>query len=364
MIGRITSPVRGDANHHLGATTEMKPLRAISIAAATTAALAAAQPASADAVAEFYKGRNVTIVVGFSAGGGMDLYARLLGRHLGDHLPGKPNVIVQNMPGGGGLTAANYIANAAPQDGSYIIIMLPTNAIEPVMGNKNARWDTSKLHWLGTMAQDAPSCAASGRSGLKSIEDARDREIIFGATGPSSTTAQQPYALANIFGYKVKVISGYAGTLQVWDAMEKGEVEAVCSFWASHALGQQKENIDSGKLVPIIQFGMKKHPVFGDAPLVHDLARNDEERKLTQFIFGLTEISRPVAAPPGVPADRVAALREGFWQTMTSPGLKAEAERTRMIVNAADWRDTEASLKAILEMPKEIIDRAKEAIRN
>lgn len=339
----------------------------VSQAALAVAALASAaaivQPARADAVADFYSGRNLTIVIGFSPGGGVDTFGRLLGRHIGKHLPGNPNVVAQNMPGGGGLKSTNYVYNAAPKDGSYITIMLPTNAIEPLMGNANAKWDTFKLQWLGNLTKDSPACVASGRSGLKSIAEAKDREITVGATGPSSTTAQHPFALAKIFGYKIKVITGYGGTSEVRLAMEKGEVDAMCSFWASLALGAQKADMDSGKLVPLVQMGAGKHRAWGDAPLVHDLARNDDERKLAQFVYGVAGISRPFAAPPEVPADRVAALRAAFWAAATSPELKAEADRMKLIVDPMNWQETEAAFREALASPKEIIDRAKEVIR-
>src|SRR5690606_8007154 len=198
---------------------------------------------------------------------------RLLAKHLGGQMPGNPTVVVQNMPGGGGFKATNCLYNAAPQDGSYITIMLPTNAIEPLMGNPGAKWDTFKLHWLGNLTKDAPACVASGKSGIKSIREATSREITVGSTGPSSTTAQHPLALVNLLGYKLKVISGYGGTAKIRLAMEQGEVDAMCSFWASLALGPQKKEVESGQLVPIVQMGSEKHRAFGDATLVYDLAR-------------------------------------------------------------------------------------------
>lgn len=316
-----------------------------------------------DAVADFYKGRNLTVLIGFSPGGGVDTYGRLLGRHLVKHLPGNPIFIAQNMPGGGGLTALNHLYNVAPKDGTHIIIVLPSHAMEPAMGNTSARWDTLKLNWLGNMSRDGPACIASDRSGLRSIEQAKMREITIGATGPSSGTFQHPAALANILGYRIRIISGYQGTAQARLAMESGEVDGMCELYSSVALGPHREEIASGKYVPIVQMGATKHPAFGNAPVVYDLASNDEQRKVIAFIFGSSEITRPFAAPPGVPADRLAALRKAFQAAVASPELKADAERMKLILDPMTGEQTEAGFRDILNVSQEIIEQAKVAIR-
>lgn len=336
---------------------------ALTGAAALVCAISASHPASADAVADFYGKKRVTVLVGFGVGGGVDTFGRLLARHLGDALPGKPSVVVQNMPGGGGFKSTNYLYNAAPQDGTYITVMLPSNAIEPLMGNPGAKWDTFKLHWLGNLTQDYVSCIASGKSGVKSITEAENREVVFGATGPSALTAQQPYVLQNLMGYQAKVITGYKGTNAVWLAMEKGEVDAVCAFWASLAMGPQKQKMDSGEFVPIVQMGNSKHPVYGNAPSIYDLAKTEDDRKVMQFIFGLTQITRPFAAPPGVPKERVAALQKAFWQAATSQGLKADAARLKLIVDPMNAAETEKAFRDVLSMSKDVVERAKTLIR-
>lgn len=338
-------------------------IRSLLAPAGAFAILAGVLPAHADAISDFYKGKNVTIVIGFAPGGGVDTYGRMMARHLGDHLAGKPNVIVQNMPGGGGFKATNYIYNAAPKDGSFITVMLPTNAIEPAMGNANAKWDTFKLNWLGNMARDSSSCVVSPKSKVKSIEQARTQELTIGATGPSSTTAQHPFALAHIFGLKIKVISGYTGTAPIRLAMEKGEVDGMCSFWASAALGPQARDVKSGQLIPIIQTGSKKVPVFGDAPLVYDLAKTPEDKQVLRFVFGTAEISRPFAGPPSVPAERVEALRTAFMAAMNDPGLKADAAKSKLVIDPMTGKETEEAFHEILSAPKSVIERAKVVIR-
>lgn len=341
----------------------MRPLMTAACMALAGVA-AAAQPASANTAADFYKGNNINIVVGYAAGGGADLWSRFLARHLGQHMPGEPNVIVRNMPGAGGFRAVNYVYNAGPQDGTYIILPTTSAIAAPSMGVPNVRWDTFRFHWLGNLTRDVSGCVASGKSGIRSITEAKTREIIFGADGMDDPASHVPRALANVLGLKTKVIAGYKGTGPAFLALESGEIDARCSFWASQALSSKRADVESGKLVPILQVGSSKHPVFGNAPAIQDLGRNDAERKIMRFLFGPTEISRPFAAPPKVPADRVAALRKAFWAAATSPALLADAKRSNLIIDPMTWQDTEAALRAALDMPKDIIDRAKMAIGN
>lgn len=326
------------------------------------AALAGAGLAASPAAAQFYKDKTVTVVVGYTAGGGADVFGRLLARHLGDHLPGKPNVIVQNMPGAGGFKAVNNVYNTDPQDGTRIVLTSSSHPTAPKMGNKGARWDFFKFRWLGNMTRDIAGCVASGRSGIKSIEDAKKREIIFGASGKNAPSAQQPRAMGAVLGYKTRVIAGYKGTAGARLAMEKGEIDATCAFWASLLLGPQKGDLASGKLVPIVQLSFKGHPVFGSAPKVYDLVGSEEDRKVLHFIYGATEISRPFAAPPRTPEARVAELRAGFWAAVNSPALKADAERQKLILEPMDWKETETAFREFLDVPQKIVDRARQVL--
>ena len=328
-------------------------------AGAAASALLGATLAAAPADAQDYKGRTVTIVVGFGAGGGADTFGRLLGRHLGAHIPGTPTVIVQNMPGAGGFKATNHVYRVAPKDGSYLILTASAHATAPSMGNKAARWDMFKFQWLGNLTRESASCVASGKSGIKSVLEGKTRQIIFGASGKSATSAIQPRVLANLVGLNLKVIAGYKGTASQRLAMEKGELDATCSFWASLALGPQRQEVESGKLVPIVQFGSKPHPAFRGAPLAYDLAKNEDDRKVMRFIYGPSEISRPFAVAPGVPAAQVATLRDAFWKTANSDSLKADAKKQRLIVDPMTWQETVQALRESLDVPKKIIERAK-----
>ena len=332
--------------------------------AAAALSVAAVQPASAETPAEFYSKKNLTLVVGFSPGGGADTFARFFARHIGKHVPGNPHVIVQNMPGAGGIKALNHFYNVGAQDGSRTMLTSATHTFAKLVGKKNIRYDINKIHWLGTLTQDTTSCAVAGRTGVKSIVEAKDREIVFGSTGASSSTTQHALLLRNLLGYKIKVVTGYKGTARVRLAMQTGEVEAVCAFWASQALGPQRQDVANGVLVPFVQLGTKPHPAFGNAPVIYDLARNDEERLIMRTVLKATELTRPYGAPPGTPADRVAALRKGFWAAVNTPELQADAKRIGLIVDPLNYKDTLAEFEKIFATPKDVIAKAKKAVSN
>jgi tripartite-type tricarboxylate transporter receptor subunit TctC len=329
-------------------------IRAAALGAGALALAAAAAPAGAG----FYKDKTITVLVGFGPGGGADTFGRLLQRHLGDFVPDKPNVIVQNMPGAGGYKAVNHAYNVAPQDGTVVLLTASAHATAPAMGKKQARWDMFKFQWLGNLSQESQSCVASGKSGIKSITEAKTRNIIFGASGKSATSAIQPLLLKNLNGYKLKVIAGYRGVATQRLAMEKGEIDATCSFWASLALGPQKAEMESGKLVPIVQMGSKPHPAFGNAVVVYDLAKNEEDRKVMRFIYGPSEISRPFTLGPKVPAAEVATMRDAFWKAATSDQMKADAKKAGILLNPQNWKDVIADFKEALDVSPEIIKRA------
>lgn len=316
-------------------------------------------PAKAQDAATFYKGKTINIVVGFAPGGGSDLWARFFARHYGKHLPGEPSVIVQNMPGAGGFAAANHVYHAAPKDGTNLLLPSTSAFTPPAMGIANARWDTLKFQWIGNMTQDTSSCVASAKSGVKSIADAKDREIVFGSDGVDESASHHPRIMAKMFGFKVKIISGYKGTGPAMLAVDRGEIDARCSMWASLALTSRRDDIAAGRIVPIMQVGAKPHPIFGKAPMMRDFARNDEERQIIDFLFGTIDISRPLAVAPEVPADRVAYLREGFWKAINSPELKAEAEKSQFEITPMTGEQTQEAMRKALTVSKQVIDKAK-----
>lgn len=315
--------------------------------------------ASADS---FYAGKSITILVGNGVGGGYDVYARLLGRHLGKHIPGSPTVVINNMPGGGSFKEANYLYNASPRDGTSIGIILPSVALDPVFGDAKAHFTTLGFNWLGNMSRDVSSCVVGPKSTVRKFDETFKRELTFGATGPAAMTATHAYVLRNMIGAKVKVINGYQGTREIRMAMEKGEVDGMCGFWLSAAIGPQAADVKRGDLLPIIQLGLTKEPVFGAAPSIFDYAKTAEDKQVLELIFGITAVNRPFAAPPKVPADRIELLRAAFMDAVRDPELVAEAKKTRQMLDPIDGKATEALFRRFAASPKAVVARAAAAI--
>lgn len=326
---------------------------------ALLASAAISTSALAQDAATFFKGKTVNIVVGFAPGGGADLWARFIARHLGKYIPGEPGVVVQNIPGAGGFSAINHVYAVAPKDGTYIMLPSTSALTAPQLEQPGARWDTLKFQWLGNITRDTSSCVASGQSGVKSIADAKNRQVIFGSDGNDDSASHHPRFMARMFGFNIKVIAGYKGTGPALLAVDRGEIDARCSVWASLALTSRKADLESGKLVAIMQVGSKPHAVFGKAPLMTDFARNDEERQIIDFLFNTIDISRPLAVAPEVPADRVAILREAFWKAANSPELKADAAKAQYEVEPMTGEQTDAAMRKALTVPKSIADKAR-----
>ena len=333
-------------------------LRRASILLVAFVAVSLPAASKANDVAEFYRKNNLVIIVPFNSGGGIDIYARLLSRHFGRHIPGEPTVIVQNRPGAGGISGLNYLTNVAPKDGTFIATMTPPNAVAPLMGSTAAKFDPLGLEWIGNIARDSASCTVSQHSKIKTFSDLFEREAAFGATGYDAITAHHVLILRNILGAKLRLVVGYPGTRDIWLAMERGEVDGVCAIWSSLATGPLVQEFKEGKMRPIVQLGSQKHLVFGGAPLIYDLARTDEERAIFKFIFGQTEATRPFTAASGVPANRLAALRAGFMATMKDPAFLQEAKQMALIIDPTDAEETSAIFRAVLSTPKDIVERA------
>jgi tripartite-type tricarboxylate transporter receptor subunit TctC len=280
--------------------------------------------------AEFYKGKNIEIQVNVSVGGGYDLYARMLARYLGRHIPGNPTVIVGNMPGGGGMRLANWLYQVAPKDGTVIGALARATAFEPLLGNKAAQYDGREYNYIGSANDEVSVCVAWYTSGIKSFEDAQKRELVVGSGGTSDDTYQYPALLNNMFGAKFKMVPGYPGGNDINLAMERGETQGRCSIPWSTVKATRKFWIDEHKVNLLMQYSLSKHPDLPNVPLVMDLAKNDEQRTILKLIFGRQVMGRPFAAPPGVPKDRIDALRKAFAETLTDPAFLAEAEKTKL----------------------------------
>ena len=332
------------------------------LTAAAVTAVAIAAPALAQAPAELYKGQIVTIYVGLSPGGGYDLNARLLAKYLGRYLPGQPQVIVRNMPGGGGLVMTNYVANVPPKDGLHIGAPQRGIPFEPLLGDaSNAKYDPVKLNWIGSVNADTSVAVATRRSGVKTWQDLRIRELIVAGTGVGTESVVVPYVLRNILGLKLKVIAGYPGGSEMNLAMQRGEVDGRGAFSWTSLKPHRKDWVESGELSILYQQALRKHPDIPDVPLVIDLAENDDQRTLLELQFTAFELGRPYFVAEGVGADRVTALRRAFDQAMTDKELLADAERQQQEINPATGAEMQRILARVYATPKALVARLAEA---
>lgn len=335
--------------------------RAIHIACTAAAALTlVAGSAAADPIADFYRGRTVTIAIGFGPAGGYDTYARILARHLGDHIPGKPSVVAQNMPGAGSMKLANYVYNVAPKDGTYIGMFSAQTALEPLYGNANARFDTAKFTWIGNMHRDTGACGAWHATGISGLQDLLNskRDVIFGSTGASTNGHQHALILKSMLGAKVKLISGYKGIKDVNLAMQQGEVQAACGMSQSATQAAFANEVESGKIRMFVQFGRHNVPFFGKATNFYSLLKTDEERQIADLFFGPGEISRPFTAPPSLNQEMSKALRGAMMAAMADPALLADATKTKNAVEPMSGEEVSALFAAFAKTPPAIVKKA------
>jgi len=298
--------------------------------------------ASAQTPAEFYKGKNIEIQVNVSVGGGYDLYARMVARHMSRHIPGNPNVIVQNMPGGGGMRLANWLYNVAPKDGTVFGAVARAMAFEPLLGNAGAHYDGRRFNYIGSANDEVSVCIAWYTSGIKTFEDAQQKELVVGSGGTADDTYQYPALLNNMFGAKFKMVPGYPGGNDINLAVERGEVQGRCSIPWSTVKATRRNWLDEKKVNILMQYSLSKHPDLPNVPLVMDLAKTDEQRTILKLIFGRQVMGRPFAAPPGVPADRMAALRKAFMDTMADKDFLAEAEKAKFEITPVSGEKIES----------------------
>ncbi|MEA2990787.1 MAG: hypothetical protein QOG83_3498 [Alphaproteobacteria bacterium] len=303
-----------------------------SIARATAAALLALLPASiagAQSPAEFYKGKTVDFYIGYSAGGAYDLYARMISRHMGKHIPGNPQVVPRNMEGAGSQRLANYLYSVAPKDGTAIGATSRGMAFDPLLGNKAAQFDAPKFTWIGSANDEVSVCVAWHTAGVTRWEDVMTKELAIGSTGTGDDTYQFPKFVNNVLGTKFKIITGYPGGNDVSFAMERNEVSGRCG-WSWSSIKATRMSWYEQKIVHVLmQFSLAKHPDLPHIPLITDLAKTDEQRQMFKLIFARQVMGRPYMAPPGVPADRAAALRKAFMDTMTDKDFLAEADKAK-----------------------------------
>lgn len=332
----------------------MKKLN-ISILAAT-AVLAAGATAQAQTPAEFYKGKTVTVYIGFSPGGTYDLFGRMVARHLGRHIPGAPVVIGSNMPGAGGLTATNYMFRAAPKDGTAIAITTQNIAIEEALKNKGVQYKANEFNWIGRATSNIEVHVLSTKSPGHTIEGAKKHETPVASTGPGSPSDSYPRLLNATLGTKYKVIRGFPGSTDGLLAVERGEMDGALTSWNTMKSTRMNWLTEKRAFIPI-QYVMKRSPELKDVPTPIELATNDADRKLLAFAISSAEIGRSFLAPPGVPADRVAALREAFNAAMKDKALLAEVEKAQLDFEPATGEELAKIIADTLAIDAETLER-------
>ena len=319
---------------------------------------------AADEVESFYKRKRVTIYVGYSPGGGYDQYARMLARHMGQFIPGKPRIIVKNRPGAGSLVLTNEMKASQPKDGTVIATIGRGVVLEPLFGNRQAQFDPLEFGWIGSMNNEVSVCAAWHTAPVKTFADLQTRGMIVGGTARGSDTDSYPTMLNNLLGTRMKLVSGYPGGNDINFAVEKGELEGRCGWsWASVISTRpnwQKEK----KIVVLAQLSTAKHPDLPDVPLVTEFATDEKQKQIMALVFNSQIWGRPFFTTSGVPANRVAALRSAFMQTLKDPKFLAEAQRSKQEINPVSGEDVEKAVREVYTTPKEIALAAKEATEN
>lgn len=324
-------------------------------------ALSIAPPSMANEIADFYSGNTIRIVVGYDPGGGYDAYARILAPHFARHVPGNPQVIIQNMPGAGSMKAADYIYNVAPRDGTQLGVFSAATALEPLFGNASARYETVKFGWIGNMFRDTHACATWKTSGIDTLEQVikSGNEVVFGATGAGSAGNQHALVLKNMLGANIRVINGYKGIRDVGLALQRNEVQVACAMALSTVKSSFPNDYKSGDLKLIVQFGKEKHPFMKDATHFYSLLKTDEDRQVADLFFGQSAIARPLAAPPDIPAARLAALRSAMANALKDPALLAAAEKAGADIVPETGDELTAGFSAFYRTPPAVVARAK-----
>ncbi len=333
------------------------------VTATATMALAAflTTPTHAAGLADFYKDRTVTIMVGFGAGGGYALYARTLGQHMGRHIPGNPNIVLQFMTGAGGNKAANYFYTVAPRNGAVLAHLSNSAALQQVLRPKRIRFDVSKFNYLGRMVSMRSSIIVWHTSPATSLADFKKKTLIFGATGRAGQDYMNPTLMKNVLGFKVKIVTGYKGSRAINNAMEKGEVHAMANSWGSvkARLGQW---LDKKQIVPLAMVGLTVSPDRPDIPLVLDMAKSKEDRQILELMASTTAVGRAISTPPDIPADRLAALRAAFDATMKDPKFLADVKKRKMELDYMSGADVQKIINKTIATPKELVARFKKAV--
>jgi tripartite-type tricarboxylate transporter receptor subunit TctC len=328
-------------------------LVALGVAVAMTA-IGPVTPARAQNPADFYAGRTIDLTIGYSAGGGYDVYARLLARHIGRFIPGNPAIVPKNMPGAGSLLLANWLYNVAPKDGTAFGTIGRGTGFDPLLGSTKAQFDAAKFNWIGSMNDEVSVCVAWHTSGISTLEQVKHKELTVGGTGPAADTDQFPKVLNATLGTKFKLVAGYPGGNDVDLAMERGEVMGRCGWSWSSVIATHQHWIDEKKINVLVQLSLSKHRDLPGVPLIMDFAKTSEEQQTFKLVFARQPMGRPFLAPPGIPPDRVAILRKAFMDTLKDREFLAEAEKMKLEINPVSGTAVQQIVQEVYQTPKSV----------
>ena len=314
----------------------------------------------AQSAESFYSKKQVRMIIGQPVGGGYDAYARILASVMGKYIPGHPTVIPQNMDGASSLNATNYIYNTAPKDGTAFGMGQRAVLLMPILSMEGARFEAEKLNYIGSMDKDIGVCISWRESGFSSIDDMKQREIMMSTSGKGAELTTFYSVLPKVIGVKIKVISGYRGGASQELALERGEVQGRCGISYGSLVANRKEWIENNKINILLQLGLAKQPALPDVPLLMDLVSDEKDKKALEVMFTPLEMGRPFFGPPGIPADRLAALRSAFDQSMKDPDLKERAAKQELGLDWISGQQMQTLVDNLYAMPPAIIERVKE----
>jgi len=330
--------------------------------AAVAAAVGAPVPAQASqAVEDFFKGKTINIYVGFGPGGSYDYYPRAFARYMGKYVPGNPAIAVQNMPGAGSMLAANYVFNVAPKDGTALGVAAQTMMLEEAMGGAAVKFKSAEFNWIGRMTSVLEVMVLREGAKAKSIEDITKYETIAGGTGPASPTEGYPRLLNKFGGAKFRIVSGYKSVTEIMLAMDRGEADAVENSMSS-LMRIRAEDLASGKMWVLVQAALERSPTLPNVPTLIEFGKDEKAKAALAFYTSSAAVSRPLFASPGVPAERVKALRDAFNATAKDPDLLAEVSKAQVEFDPAPGEFLQELAQKVAATPKEIVELAKQAV--
>lgn len=327
-----------------------------------TAALIHASPLLASETQDFYKGKVISLILSAGEGGGYTNYARAFAPFLVAQIPGKPTIVIQNMPGGGGIRAMNQLASAAPRDGTALGLVHSSVPFAPLYGVKAATFDPRQLNWIGSLATASAMCVAWAKSGIATFDDMKTREFIVGGSGAGSQMETLPTMLNKLFGTKIKIISGYKGGNEVFLAMERGEVHGRCGGLVSSIRSTRPDWFPKHMIEVPIQIALERSKLFPEVPAIVEFAKDDHLRAVLELTLSPQAMDRPILAPPGVPTERVALLREAFHRAINDPGFIAEANKQNLEIDEVSGERLAAIIARAYAMPPDVVRLANESM--